>query len=234
MRNLELTFISDTHGHHQDIELPGGDILIHSGDFMQYSRDPKCAEEFLDWFNQQNYSSCILVAGNHERFVQISHDEFRGMLTAYKYVDYLQDEAIEIQFNIDGETTDIKIYGSPWQPWFKNWAFNLPRGGKDLYQTWQMIPEDVDILVTHTPPATILDAMMLPYPNYNLGCELLLERVYQIKPKIHAFGHIHGSYGYRFYDGTHFINASQLNDNYRLVNSPINAKWDPVKNELFF
>jgi predicted phosphodiesterase len=33
---MKITFISDTHTRHRDVEadLPGGDLLIHAGDFM--------------------------------------------------------------------------------------------------------------------------------------------------------------------------------------------------------
>jgi hypothetical protein len=44
------------------------------------------------------------------------------------------------------------IYGSPWQPAFFDWAFNLPRG-EPCRQAWQRIPRSgVDILMTHGPP----------------------------------------------------------------------------------
>ena len=66
------------------------------------------------------------------------------------------------------------------------------------------------------------------------SCLTFLKMVAKIKPKIHVFGHIHGSYGYKFYEGTHFINASVLNERYELTNPTITVDWDPETNELEF
>jgi len=44
----------------------------------------------------------------------------------------------------------IRIWGSPWQPWFCDWAFNVERG--ELMKYWKLIPTDTDVLMTHGPP----------------------------------------------------------------------------------
>jgi hypothetical protein len=127
--------------------------------------------------------------------------------------------------------TMIKIWGSPWQPEFHNWAFNLPRGEK-LKEKWDMIPTDVDILVTHGPAFGKLD--FVPYDRVNVGCEDLLSRIQEIKPKIHLCGHIHEGFGYVFDGNTHYINAAVLNGRYEFRNKPITVDWDPETNELEF
>ena len=124
--------------------------------------------------------------------------------------------------------------GSPWQPYFHNWAFNLPRGGTELMLKWEFIPDCIDILITHGPPQGHLDISGPPYNEGDLGCELLRVKVDKQPPKIHVFGHIHGGYGYKFHNGTHFINASVLNERYDQVNNPINLEWDPVTNGIEF
>jgi Icc-related predicted phosphoesterase len=73
-----------------------------------------------------------------------------------------------------------------------------------------------------------------PYNEPNLGCELLRVKVDEQPPKIHVFGHIHGSYGYKFHNGTHFINASVLNERYDVVNKPLTIDWDPETNDITF
>lgn len=65
-------------------------------------------------------------------------------LGAVRSITYLQGSAVEIE--------GLKIYGSPWQPEFQGWAFNLPRGPR-LREKWRLIPEGLDILVTHGPLA---------------------------------------------------------------------------------
>lgn len=51
----------------------------------------------------------------------------------------------------DAEATvaGLRFYGSPWQPAFHDWAFNLPRG-EPLAAVWRRIPARVDVLVTKT------------------------------------------------------------------------------------
>lgn len=226
---MEITFISDTHSRHTDItkDLPGGDLLLHSGDFMNSGVKQNEMFSFCDWFNKlDEYDSKIFIAGNHDILFEQSPTFVKGALSGYKWIDYLQDEEIIVN--------GVKIYGSPWQPEFYNWAFNLPRRGPGLSSRWENIPNDTDILITHGPPQGILDISGPPYSQGDLGCELLRVRVDELKPKIHVFGHIHGSYGYKFINGTHFINASVLNEQYEYKNKPLTVKWDKESNDLTF
>lgn len=226
---MEITFISDTHSRHTDItkDLPGGDLLLHSGDFMNSGVKQNEMFSFCDWFNKlDEYDSKIFIAGNHDILFEQSPTFVKGVLSGYKWIDYLQDEEIIVN--------GVKIYGSPWQPEFYNWAFNLPRRGPGLSSRWENIPNDTDILITHGPPQGILDISGPPYSQGDLGCELLRVRVDELKPKIHLFGHIHGSYGYKFINGTHFINASVLNEQYEYKNKPLTVKWDKESNDLTF
>jgi Icc-related predicted phosphoesterase len=96
---------------------------------------------------------------------------------------------------------------------------------------WDAIPNDTDILITHGPPFGYLD---IPggQSTLRVGCEMLRERVDEFKPKIHIFGHIHGSAGYYFNGHTHFINAAVLNEQYRYANTPLNIEWDNITNEI--
>ena len=225
-----ITFISDTHTRHGELKLPGGDLLIHAGDIMNSGYLAYEITDFCKWFETQNYDVCAFIAGNHDRIFELNPDAAAEIVNSYE-VDYIQDDSFEY-----GDFPDemVKIYGSPWQPEFYNWAFNLPRRGDELQEKWDKIPEDVDILVTHGPPQGHLDISGPPYNEGDLGCELLRVKVDKIKPKIHVFGHIHGSYGYKFHNGTHFINASFLNERYDPVNAPVTVDWDPTTNELEF
>lgn len=226
-----ITFISDTHNRHNLITdfLPGGDLLIHAGDFMNSGYNPMEAIMFFKWFDEiENYDTKVFIAGNHDRWMQDASVEAKGMLTGYKNIDYLQDERMELW---DGEDQQLVIYGTPWQPEFHNWAFNLPRGEK-LKEKWDMIPVDVDILITHSPPFGKLD--FVNYDRINVGCDELLKKIEEIKPKINVFGHIHEGFGYVFDGHTHFINASVLNERYEFRNKPVNVIWDSETNELEF
>jgi Icc-related predicted phosphoesterase len=230
---MKITFISDTHNKHKSItsDLPGGNLLIHAGDIssMGYKHE---IQEFCKWFNSlDNYDTKVFIAGNHDWGFQDSPKQSKEIIDSYKWIDYLQDE--ELGFQI-GEGPMVKIYGSPWQPEFYNWAFNLPRNGWELEQKWNDIPEDTDILITHGPAQGYVDTSGPPWNEPLLGCELLIEKIKKIKPKIHVCGHIHGGYGYMFNGDTHFINASALNEKYDYVNKPLTVEWDPMTNNLDF
>jgi Icc-related predicted phosphoesterase len=91
----------------------------------------------------------------------------------------------------------------------------------------------VDILITHTPAWGFVDTIE-GRRNEHLGCELLAERVEEIKPKIHCSGHIHTGHGYNFYEDMHFFNASVLNEQYNYAQKPIHIEWDSLTNEIEF
>jgi len=228
-----ITFISDTHTKHRYCEddLPGGDLLIHAGDIMNSGYDENDVWEFLDWFDkQEKYKGHVFIAGNHDRYFENKPDGTKNILREYPYITYLQDNSL--LYTNEENNDACSIYGSPWQPTFHNWAFNLPRNGEELLNKWNDIPEDIDILITHGPPWGHLD--VTPYGNLNVGCEVLRERIEVIKPKIHVFGHVHSGYGYKFHNGTHFVNASVLNERYNYKNKPITIDWNVEHNTIKF
>ena len=228
---MKITLISDTHTKHQNLnsDLPGGDILIHSGDFMNSGYDKSDVTDFFDWFSSiKGYDKKIFIAGNHDRILE--NDPTWSILTIKDYPNliYLQDEGYSI-YDIEDDSS-VKLYGSPWQPAFFNWAFNLPRNGEELKAKWDAIPSNTDILITHGPPFGYLD---IPGgQSIRVGCEMLRYRVDELKPKIHVFGHVHGGYGYYFNGHTHFFNASVLNERYKYTNKPFIFEWNQSTNEI--
>jgi hypothetical protein len=151
------------------------------------------------------------------------------LLKFFPKVSYLQDN-----LEVIGEdyATAVKIYGSPWQPEFYNWAFNLPRQGWELEVKWNGISPDTDILITHGPAWGHLDTVR--GQTGNLGCEVLSERLKSLKPKIHVFGHIHSGYGYKFDGDTHFFNAAVLDERYNFTQKPFTVEWNRETNEIEF
>jgi predicted phosphodiesterase len=232
---LRITLISDTHTKHRQLEgfLPGGDLLIHAGDLMNSGYAPSEAIEFMNWFESQSqYDKKVFIAGNHDRLFEDEPSFIQQLLGERPTIDYLQDETLAL-YDMD-EDRSVKIYGSPWQPEFYNWAFNLPKGGQALFNKWAAIPEYTDILITHGPPQDHLDVSGPPYNEPHLGCALLRLKVDKQPPKIHVFGHIHGGYGYKFHNGTHFFNASILTERYECRNRPVTFDWDRDTNEIEF
>ena len=228
---MRITFISDTHNKHNQVthSLPGGDLLIHAGDLTGRGYQNEITD-FLNWYNGlDNYTHKIFIAGNHDWGFQESPDMCRELLKLYPKVTYLQDN-----LEVIGEDYEsaVKIYGSPWQPEFYDWAFNLPRMGDELKEKWDNVSANTDILITHGPAWGHLDTVK--GKSVPLGCELLTERINELKPKIHVCGHIHSGYGYKFDGTTHFFNASVLDESYYYTQKPITVDWNPQTNELVF
>ena len=232
---MRITFISDTHTKHNQVtsSLPGGDVLIHAGDIssMGYRNE---IQDFIKWFSGlENYKHKIFIAGNHDWGFQTEPKATEHLLELNPGCEYLQDNLFLIGDDTDDYEDMVKVWGSPWQPEFYNWAFNLPRQGWELGVHWNQIPEDTEILITHGPPFGHLDTVK-SNPTFNTGCELLRERVDVVKPKIHVFGHIHTGYGYKFDGNTHFFNAAVLDENYIFSQKPMTIDWNPKTNELVF
>jgi Icc-related predicted phosphoesterase len=219
----KITFISDTHTKHHDIpkdELPGGDIIIHCGDISSRGYRKEILQ-FLTWFSSlDQYTHKIFIAGNHDFFFQDNPLQSKETVAEFPNVIYLEDNFIEVE--------GIKIYGSPWQPEFFNWAFNLPRNGDKLKDKWKVIPSDTDILITHGPPFGCLD---MTIQGQSVGCEIMTEEIKRINPIIHCFGHIHYAYGYTQRDNINFINACSLGENYIYQNKPLHIDLD-VSNRM--
>lgn len=73
---------------------------------------------------------------------------------------------------------------------------------------YSQIPPDTDILITHGPPFGILD--QASGSGDHQGCRALLDRILQLKPKLHVFGHVHGAHGTFMTEDTLFVNAALL------------------------
>ena len=229
---MKITLISDTHTRHHEItqDLPGGDLLVHTGDLMNSGRNIEDIKSFCKWFDSlDQYTHKVFIAGNHDKMFQDDPERALEIVNSYKNIIYLQDNWVEV----GSEDKMVKIYGSPWQPWFYDWAFNLPRNGMGLAAKWEAIPDDTDILLTHGPAFGILDTVVgRAYDN--LGCELLTERLERLQPKIHVCGHIHTGYGYDFKNGTHHFNAAVLDEQYDYTQVPKTIDWNPETNTFNF
>lgn len=208
----KIVCISDTHSMQDRITLPDGDILVHCGDFSKRGRLEEVGA-FLSWVDDLPHKHKIFISGNHDFYCESNTEELRKQL---KGIIYLQDEEVTIE--------GIRIYGSPWTPWFHDWAFNLKRGFP-IRQKWEKIPEGLDVLLTHGPPYGILDYVESHRSeniHTHVGCEELFARLVEMKkpPKVNVFGHIHEGYGIQTTYGIKFVNASICDVMYRPVNKP--------------
>jgi predicted phosphohydrolase len=205
---MRLVLVSDTHTH-RPCQLPEGDVLVHAGDATSTGTLPQ-VNQFLAWFSSQPHRHKIFIAGNHDWLFEREPALAAMLLAEHPGLVYLQDSGIEI----DG----IRFWGSPWQPAFRDWAFNLPRRGPRLREAWNRIPMETDVLITHGPPHGILDQVQ---GGEHLGCEELKIRRGAVKPRVHVFGHIHGGYGVAYAGSGVLVNASVCDEGYHPVNRPI-------------
>lgn len=227
---MQITAISDLHGHYPKLE--GGDLLIVAGD-LTASDKPIEYHRFNLWLEKQNYNCKIVVAGNHDNLLQKyphrihwKSDIYRGRKTPLEWPfggrlascnAYLCDSGTEFE----GQ----KIYGSPWTLRFEGMnpdcmAFTVDTE-EQLAEKFAMIPDDIDILVTHSPPAgRLLDKTI---DGKFVGSESLWQKTSNSPRnlKLHVFGHIHEAYGKKYWKPTKYVNASHVNENYKPVNKPI-------------
>jgi len=205
---MKVICISDTHGLHKDVKLPQGDLLIHAGDISSRGTRSEVLD-FIQWFdNLEQFAYKIFIAGNHDFFFEETlTSEINAIIP--KNIIYLNDSGVVVE--------GLKIWGSPIQPEFYDWAFNRKRG-EEIKKHWDLIPDDTDVLITHGPPANILDKTTT---GKNVGCQDLLDAVVNINPKFHIFGHIHEAYGMVKKNDSTFVNASLLTERYALSNEAL-------------
>lgn len=179
MSVLTIVAMADTHMFHDDLVVPDGDVLIHAGD-MTRGGSLRELHAAAQWLRALPHRHKLVVAGNHELCLERDPDAGWPLLRG---LDVLHDSAATIG--------GVRFWGSPWQPEFYDWAFNLPRGPR-LAEKWALIPDDTDVLVTHGPPRGFGDKV---YDQRREGCDDLLVRVRQVRPLVHLFGHIHEDRG---------------------------------------
>lgn len=220
---IRIGMISDTHTQHRKIEIPELDILIHAGDFCSYGNEDEC-NDFIGWLKDLDQVSYkVFIAGNHDRYMQTHEDP--------NLIDSLRPYGIRYLRDSFETLLRLKIYGTPWTPYFCNWAFQgleeRPPYGLDypggpgwedpkyprLSEVYSKIPEDTNVLVCHGPPS-ILPIDLLDRGE-RVGSSELLKRIAKLsKLKLGVFGHLHSGYGEVDFNGAMLYNVSTLDENY--------------------
>lgn len=175
---MRICAIADTHNKHHYVDIPKCDVFICAGDFTNYKSNIYRYINFNNWIKWIKADHKIVVGGNHDNLLYE-----KNILHYLNNCVYLEDSEVII----DG----LKFYGSPWDKMFHQWLFKMPPD-KFIQQKWNDIPDDTDILITHTPPYKIFDD---GNNGEHFGCEYLLDRVFKVQPKVHIFGHTHSSGG---------------------------------------
>ena len=196
IKNLSILHLSDTHSQHRQLtKLPDADVIVHSGDFTMAGTEREVFD-FTNWFCDLPYRHKIFIAGNHDDCLYGA--ELSGL---DDNCHYLCNSGI----NIEG----IKFYGVP--------MFMEDDMTRKYKEYLSGIPDDTDVLVTHQPPAGILD-----YDGHrHYGSLELFEKIQIVCPRLHLFGHIHSAFGTSLSNGTIFSNAALVDELYYFVQERI-------------
>jgi Icc-related predicted phosphoesterase len=209
---MHIVAISDTHNKHEKIVIPECDLLIHAGDASFNGTDSELTK-FAEWLHKQPAKYKIFVPGNHEEGLEKDWEKGTRLL-----IEGCPDLII---LNDSGITLDgVKIWGSPITPWFHDWAWNRRRYEINVH--WDQIPTGTNILITHGPPQCILDRLHsidgTPKGAW-AGCPYLRQKIREVKPDLHIFGHIHYHGGNREHqEGTSFYNVAICDEMYAPTN----------------
>jgi Icc-related predicted phosphoesterase len=210
---MKIVAVSDLHGNLPSI--PPCDLLLLAGDLTPVHNHRLAFQaEWLDttfraWLEQVAARKVVGIAGNHDFIFQETPEKVPGDLPWA----YLQDS---------GTTWEgLRIWGTPWQPWFHDWAFNLYE--PDLVPKWALIPEGTDILVLHGPPYGYGDGV--PERGGQVrrcGSPSLLARIEAVAPRVVVYGHIHEGRGEWRLGRTVLANVTLVDDGY----DPVYAAWE--------
>lgn len=212
---MKCTLISDTHNKHRLIKISKTEVLCHAGDMTimgTHQEIYSVSEWFKKLLKDKVVEHIIATPGNHDWLFAEQEQIAR---------EYFSHPNIHILINEEVIINELKFYGAPQTIEFYNWAFNIPRDKMNIY--WDKIPTDTDILITHSPPYGVGD--VIKYANdlpglpddkniEHLGCRFLKQKVMDIQPRLHVWGHIHGSSGEYKMGRTIGINAAQLDERY--------------------
>jgi Icc-related predicted phosphoesterase len=198
--------------HENLIDIPECDLLLIAGDVSYaFKGDIAAKQAFLDrefrqWLERVPAAEVVLVAGNHDQSI-----EAWGLPDGLR-CHYLQDAGTEL--------FGLKLWGTPWQPWFHDWAFNAPRrhGEEFLTSIFELIPADTDIVICHGPPRGYGDHSGDADGQPHVGSTALTAALERIEPRLVVCGHIHSGYGRYELGQTEVVNAALVDNAYRPVN----------------
>ncbi len=211
---VTVVAMSDLHGHLPlvppcDLLLIGGDLCPHGQTAVQAAW---LGGAFRDWLGRIPAREVVAVAGNHDWiFERAPH------LVPDLRWRYLEDRGVEL--------FGLKIYGTPWQPRFFDWAFNLDE--PDLEIKFNRIPEGTDIVVCHGPPLGFGDLAPRSWGGEHVGSPSLLNRLLTVRPQLCVFGHIHEGRGVYPRDGMVLANVSVVDHRYDMVYTPMVFEIEP-------
>jgi len=212
MTQVSIVMTSDTHM--AIPQVPDADIFIHAGDGT-YTGSTHALRDWFQWMERLPHEHKLFIAGNHDWGFDLHPGKHQQIMKEeYPSLTYLENSGCVVK--------GLKFWGSPVQPHFFQWAFQKNRG-KELREHWAQIPDDTDVLITHGPPWSFGDTNA---NDKRFGDQDLLDRVLEVNPRLHVYGHAHHGYGVYGNEHTIFVNAAHMSESYTPMNDPIKITLD--------
>ena len=226
---IKIAAISDMHGMLEGLDPHGCEICIIAGDFSEQTGFGRVAmkaqrdwihDEFFEWTGRFPDTTFIVVAGNHDLCLDPAMtSRYSGENWKIEWpsnVKYLCDSGVEVY--------GLKFYGTPWVPIINYmWAFEVEH--EKLKTVFSAIPENIDVLVTHSPPRLpgYLGDVSLEFgaDSDKFGSSELADAIFEKKPRRVFCGHIHsGSHNPFMFGDTVVQNVSRVNESYEVAYEP--------------
>ncbi len=229
---MRIAALSDLHGYLPSV--PECDLLIVAGDLcvdqigtshaaVAHDQQERWFDRYVrPWFLQAPASHKVMTWGNHDWCGEDGD-----------FADDMPGRAKNgaLQIVVDGETSvplvnshsaagSLRIWATPWSNAFMDWAFM--KKPEELAEIYALIPEGIDILVSHQPPLGYGDLSVLrgSGQSEHHGSRELLAAIKRVRPKLVVCGHIHEGHGRYEYDGIPIYNVSVVDEQFRLVHEP--------------
>ena len=206
---IKIVMISDTHGHHRDVNIPDGDVLIHGGDWTQHGK-LEDALDFNTWLGEikSKFQHIIVVNGNHESNATWKHETHSILSNAI----FLKNETTRIDVVVKkaGGTTiteesttnvhTVTVHGTEFY-----WSMRYDDEPRPEYDA---IPNNTQILIAHNPPKGVCDG------KTPTGCPALRRRLDELSNvgstslRLLVCGHIHKAHGTDVVNGVTIVNAA--------------------------
>jgi Icc-related predicted phosphoesterase len=226
---MKILATSDLHGNLKDLNFEKIDIAIFAGDFAElkgggkwhwYDQKKWIMKKLMPMIENNPQTQFCIVPGNHDMIMD------KNMTNLYPDINFEIKWSKNVHILIDKlvEINGLKIYGTPWIPIINfRWAFESDN--KKLKEKFNLIPKDVDILITHTPPHISNDCMIdrsIQWGGYEaFGSSELAEAIFEKEPKYAFCGHIHsGTHECVEFNKTKIYNVSRVDERYEIAYEP--------------
>jgi len=198
---MKILHLSDTHGKHRELPpLAAADVVVHSGDFT-FGGSEQETLDFFDWFCDLPHPHKVVVAGNHD-LCMFDADGIEGLPDN---VHYLRNSGVVV--------SGVGFYGIP--------MFMEDCMAGRFPKLYRQIPDNTDVVITHQPPFGFCDMGDYGQGMSHRGDAQLAQRIMEVAPRLHLFGHEHDARAVEQHGTTLFSNAAVLDRQYRLVGSPV-------------